>query len=71
MKPPLRYIQVGTGGWGGSWCGNVLPRLAELGKAVAGTGEPIFPFASDLAAADSKQRAQCSFSGESLIRSAH
>lgn len=35
MNTPLRYIQVGTGGWGGSWCSNVLPRLAELGKAVA------------------------------------
>jgi predicted dehydrogenase len=33
MKP-LRYIIVGTGGWGGVWCSNVLPRLAALGKAV-------------------------------------
>jgi len=35
MNKPLRYIQVGTGGWGGYWCSNVLPRLAESGKAVA------------------------------------
>jgi predicted dehydrogenase len=33
MKP-LKYIIVGTGGWGGHWCQRVLPRLAELGKAV-------------------------------------
>lgn len=31
---PLRYIIVGTGGWGGYWCTHVLPRLAELGRAV-------------------------------------
>jgi len=32
---PLRYIQVGTGGWGAYWCSTVLPRLTTLGKAVA------------------------------------
>ncbi len=31
---PLRYIIVGTGGWGGSWCRAFLPRLTEIGKAV-------------------------------------
>ena len=33
MKP-LKYIIVGVGGWGGYWCRQVLPRLAEIGKAV-------------------------------------
>ena len=34
MKPePLRYILVGTGGWGGAWCRQFLPRLTEIGKA--------------------------------------
>lgn len=30
----LRYILVGTGGWGAYWCEEVLPRLARLGKAM-------------------------------------
>lgn len=34
MGAPLRYIIVGTGGFGGYWCQSVLPRLADLGKAV-------------------------------------
>ena len=34
MKTPLHYIHVGTGGFGSYWCSSVLPRLAELGKAV-------------------------------------
>ena len=34
MNKPLRYIIVGTGGWGGYWCANVLPCLAGAGKAV-------------------------------------
>jgi len=29
-----RYIIVGTGGFGGCWCRDFLPRLTELGKAV-------------------------------------
>ena len=29
----LKYIIVGTGGWGGHWCHRVLPRLMDLGKA--------------------------------------
>ncbi len=35
MTEPLRYIQVGTGGWGFNWCSEVLPGLAAAGKAVA------------------------------------
>jgi predicted dehydrogenase len=34
MSEPLRYIQVGTGGFGGLWCRSFLPRLTEMGKAV-------------------------------------
>jgi predicted dehydrogenase len=34
MTTPLRYILVGTGGWGGQWCGQFLPRLRQRGKAV-------------------------------------
>ncbi|MDI6783940.1 MAG: hypothetical protein QME64_07580 [bacterium] len=34
MKRPLKYILVGTGGWGVNWCTETLPRLAELGKAI-------------------------------------
>jgi predicted dehydrogenase len=34
MNKPLRYIQVGTGGWGGWWVSKFLPRLTQLGKAV-------------------------------------
>lgn len=33
-ETPLRYILVGTGGFGSHWCRAVLPRLAELGKAT-------------------------------------
>lgn len=33
MGEPLRYILVGTGGWGRTWCQEFLPRLADLGKA--------------------------------------
>jgi predicted dehydrogenase len=31
---PLRYILVGTGGFGAAWCQTFLPRLIDLGKAV-------------------------------------
>ena len=34
---------VGTGGWGGYWCQGVLPRLAELGKAVAVAAADVNP----------------------------
>ncbi len=30
MPDILRYILIGTGGWGGHWCRNFLPRLAEM-----------------------------------------
>jgi predicted dehydrogenase len=50
MNKPLRYIQVGTGGWGGYWCSTVLPRLAEMGKAV--------PVAAVDVSADNLQNAQ-------------
>ena len=34
MGKPLRYIIVGIGSMGTSWCKLTLPRLAELGKAI-------------------------------------
>ncbi|MCE9614291.1 MAG: Gfo/Idh/MocA family oxidoreductase [Lentisphaerae bacterium] len=34
MSPPLRYVQIGVGGWGQHWCRQVLPRLKTLGLAV-------------------------------------
>ncbi len=43
MSDPLRYIQVGTGGFGGYWCAAVLPRLAEMGKAVPAAAVDINP----------------------------
>jgi predicted dehydrogenase len=33
MKAPLRYVQIGVGGFGGYWCNQVLPRLKDLGLA--------------------------------------
>jgi predicted dehydrogenase len=33
MSEPLRYIQIGVGGWGQHWCTAVLPRLADIGLA--------------------------------------
>ncbi|MBI4023712.1 MAG: Gfo/Idh/MocA family oxidoreductase [Verrucomicrobia bacterium] len=43
MNQPLRYIQIGTGGWGGYWCATVLPRLAEMGKAIPAAAVDINP----------------------------
>ena len=43
MKKPLRYVIVGTGGWGGCWCASVLPRLAQLDKAVAVAAADLSP----------------------------
>ena len=40
---PLRYIQVGTGGFGAYWCRAFLPRLTELGKAVPVAAVDISP----------------------------
>lgn len=34
MSDPLRYIIIGTGGFGAYWCRDILPRLAPMGKAV-------------------------------------
>lgn len=33
MAHPLRFIQIGTGGWGAYWCRTVMPRLIAMGKA--------------------------------------
>ncbi len=30
----LRFIQVGTGGWGACWCREFLPHLIESGRLV-------------------------------------
>ena len=43
MRKPLRYVIVGTGGWGGTWCESVLPRLAQLGKAEAAAAADLSP----------------------------
>jgi len=32
MADRLRFIQVGTGGWGGCWCRDFLPRLVKMGR---------------------------------------
>ena len=33
MTAPLRYVQIGVGGFGRYWCTQVLPRLGQLGLA--------------------------------------
>jgi len=38
-----RFIQVGTGGFGGYWCHQVLPRLVQMGKAVPAAAVDINP----------------------------
>ncbi|HUV38233.1 MAG TPA: gfo/Idh/MocA family oxidoreductase, partial [Planctomycetota bacterium] len=43
MTGPLRYIIVGTGGFGGAWCREFLPRLTKLGKAVPVAAVDISP----------------------------
>ena len=43
MAEALRYIIVGTGGFGGYWCSQVLPRLADLGKAVPAAAVDVNP----------------------------
>jgi len=42
MKP-LKYIIVGTGGWGGHWCHRVLPRLKAMGKAEPAAAVDVNP----------------------------
>lgn len=34
VDKPMRYILVGTGGWGEQWCRHFLPRLRDLNKAI-------------------------------------
>ena len=43
MNAPLKYVQIGVGGWGGHWCSDVLPRLATLGLAKAVAAADINP----------------------------
>jgi predicted dehydrogenase len=43
MIKPLKYILVGTGGWGKNWCQETLSRLAEMGKAVPAAAVDINP----------------------------
>ena len=43
MADPLRYIIVGTGGFGGYWVSTVLPRLADMGKAMPAAAVDINP----------------------------
>jgi predicted dehydrogenase len=45
MSDPLRYVLVGTGGGGGYWCQHVLPRLAQMRKAVPVAAVDISPAA--------------------------
>ena len=35
MTKPLRYVLIGVGGWGEHWRTEVLPRLKQIGLAVA------------------------------------
>jgi predicted dehydrogenase len=39
----LRFIQIGTGGWGNVWARNVLPRLVAMGKAVPAAAVDVNP----------------------------
>jgi predicted dehydrogenase len=43
MANRLRFIHVGTGGFGGYWCREVLPRLVKLGKAEPAAAVDINP----------------------------
>ena len=43
MAGGLRFIQVGTGGWGGHWCREVLPRLVAMGKAEPAAAVDVNP----------------------------
>lgn len=48
-ETPLRYVLVGTGGWGGYWCDHVLPRLKTLAKAAPAALADINPEALAMA----------------------
>ena len=43
MSGKLRFIQVGTGGFGGTWCREVLPRLIAMGKIEPAAAVDINP----------------------------
>ena len=43
MPSPLRFIHVGTGGFGAHWCREVLARLVETGKAEPAAAVDIVP----------------------------
>ena len=43
MSKPLRFIQIGAGGFGSYWCSAVLPRLIEMGKIEAAAVADINP----------------------------
>jgi len=43
MAKPLRFIHVGTGGFGRHWCRDVLPRLVKMGKAEPAAAVDIVP----------------------------
>ncbi len=45
MNKTLRYILVGTGGFGAYWCQETLPRLSQMGKAVPVAAVDINPSA--------------------------
>lgn len=49
MNAPLRYVQIGVGGFGQHWCKDVLPRLKELGLAEPAAAVDINPEALKLA----------------------
>ncbi|MBM4035967.1 MAG: Gfo/Idh/MocA family oxidoreductase [Planctomycetes bacterium] len=43
MGERLRFIQVGTGGFGGYWCREVLPRLVRMGRIEPAAAVDINP----------------------------
>jgi len=43
LARPLRYIIVGTGGFGAAWCAEFLPRLKAMGKAEAAAAVDVRP----------------------------
>ena len=43
MPKPYRFIIVGTGGMGASWCRGTMPRLQDMGKAKAVAAMDINP----------------------------
>jgi predicted dehydrogenase len=43
MTKPLRFVQIGTGGFGAHWCNGVWPRLIQSGAAQAAAAVDISP----------------------------